>query len=222
MIGIFMKSQDIGLLLKLVSLQKQESTDDQGGKGKAWPHDWADWEDMEDHDGRQFGEEINLYKKQDYVATRYTTRALEQETGISKSQINLALNRCYEVGLAKKDRHLGVPRTNTRAFFEFIVYGLKYVFPAKPAALTRGIATAFAAPVLKDKLLSAGEYVLVWPDARGNTKGQAIEPLFTSVSFAVRRDPEMYALLALIDAIRVGQPREANLATEMLEKRLGI
>lgn len=217
-----MKSQDIGLLLKLVSLQKQEKPDDQGGAGKSRPHDWADWEDPEGHDDQLWGEEIGLYERQDYVAARYTTRALEQETGISKSQINLALNRCYEVGLAKKDRHLGVPRTNTRALFDFIVHGLKYVFPVKPAALTRGIATAFAAPVLKDKLLSAGEFVLVWPDARGNTKGQAIEPLFKSVTFAVRRDPEMYALLALVDAIRVGQPREANLASEMLEKRLGI
>ena len=44
--------------------------------------------------------------------------------------------------------------------------------------ITRGIATAFAAPVLKDKLMSASELVLIWPDAKGSIKGQAVEPLF--------------------------------------------
>lgn len=39
--------------------------------------------------------------------TAYTARALEQETGISKSQVSLSLNRCFELGLAKKDRKLG-------------------------------------------------------------------------------------------------------------------
>jgi hypothetical protein len=70
--------------------------------------------------------------------------------------------------------------------------------------------------------MSAGEFSLVWPDARGNTKGQAIQPLFKSATFAVRQDPKMYALLALVDAIRVGHPREANLATEILSKELGV
>ena len=217
-----MKSQDIGLLLKLVSLHKQEKSEEQGGADKAWPLDWQDWRDLAELDGQPGFPERKLFGEQSYLAARYTARALELETGISKSQINLALNRCYEVGLAKKDRKYDVPRANNRALFNFIVHGLKYVFPAKPGELTRGIATAFAAPVLKDKLLSAGEFVPVWPDARGNTKGQAVEPLFKSATIAVRRDPEMYALLALVDAIRVGQPREANLATEILEKRLGI
>ena len=45
--GVFMKSQDIGLLLKLVSLQKQEQQEAQGDNdwgNKAWPLDWEDWD----------------------------------------------------------------------------------------------------------------------------------------------------------------------------------
>ncbi|MCV6624138.1 MAG: hypothetical protein OIF51_20560 [Cellvibrionaceae bacterium] len=150
----------------------------------------------------------------------YTARGLEQETGISKTQINLSLNRCYDVGLAKKDRKSGVPVANRRALSDFIIHGLKYVFPVKPGEITRGIPTTFAAPILEDKLISAGDFIMVWPDANGDSKGQAIEPLFKSAVYASKRDPEMYALLALVDAIRVGQPREANLAAEMLEQRL--
>lgn len=177
-----MKSQDIGLLLKLLSLQKQE----------------------------------------EIAPAHFTARALAEETGISKSQINMALNRCIAVGLAKKDRNTGIPRANRKALFEFIVYGIKYVFPAKARELTRGITTAFAAPVLNKKLMSAGEMPLVWPDAEGNTKGQAVEPLFKSATHAAKRDPEMYALLALIDSIRLGQPREAGLAADLLKQHFEL
>ncbi|MBV1884606.1 MAG: MarR family transcriptional regulator [Pseudomonadales bacterium] len=221
-----MKSQDIGLLLKLLILQKQErqslSNDMDGGLSNharsAWPDDWSDWE-LE-----SFGE-VGITESvvfDQYIESRYTARALAEETGISKSQINTALNRCIAVGLAKRDRKTGAPRVNTKALFEFIVYGLKYVFPAKAGELTRGITTTFAAPVLNKKLMTAGDLPLVWPDAKGNTKGQAVAPLFKSVTHAVRRDPEMYALLALIDSIRLGQPREAGLAVDLLKQHFKL
>ena len=70
--------------------------------------------------------------------------------------------------------------------------------------------------------MSAGELVPVWPDARGDTKGQAVEPLFNSVIYAIGRDDELYALLALVDAIRIGQSRERNLAIKMMKQRLGV
>jgi len=117
---------------------------------------------------------------------------------------------------------LGVPRVHTKALYNLIVHGVKYVFPVKPGEITRGTATAFAAPVLKDKLMSAGELVLIWPDAKGSIKGQAVEPIFKSAVYAALKDAEMYALLALVDAIRIGQPREANLAGGLLKKRLAI
>lgn len=213
-----MKSQDIVLLLKLVSLQEQESHLQANQREKNWPHDWGDWNDWEEENIP----ELDDYRNQEQIEARYTSRALAQETGISKSQVHLSIKRCYEVGLAKQDRRMNVPRVNRKALDEFISYGLKYVFPVKPGTLTRGIATAFAAPVFSKKLMSAGELPLIWPDPRGKTKGLAIEPLYKSVTFAVRRDPEMYALLALVDAIRVGQPREANLAKKMLKEKLGI
>lgn len=217
-----MKSQDVFLLLKLVSLQKQEKYV-LSGVSQAWPVDWQDWDDefeVIDSCNELFLEKY--HDENDYIVSLYTARALERVSGISKSQVNLALNRCLNVGLIRYDRKISVPRTNKKALFDFIVCGLKYVFPAKPAELTRGIATAFAAPVLNQKLMSAGDLIPVWSDARGNTKGQAIEPLFKSVVYAVRTDPELYALLALVDAIRIGQPREANLAADLLKQHLEL
>jgi hypothetical protein len=53
-------------------------------------------------------------------------------------------------------------------------------------------------------------------------KGLEVTPLFKSVGQAVRDDPELYALLALVDAIRMGSPREANLAKDLLKKHMDV
>lgn len=45
----------------------------------------------------------------------YTARALELQTGISKTQINISLKHCTQIGLVKADRKSGVPRANTKA-----------------------------------------------------------------------------------------------------------
>ena len=212
-----MKSQDIGLLLKLIALRRREGdlTNSYASKAaKALPDDWRDW--VLDDAERDLLREHLPGHDDDQLLARYSVRALAEATGISKSQVSLALQRCLEVGLVRKDRKTGVPRANARALFNFIVHGVRYVFPAKPGEITRGIATTFAAPVLEGQLYSSGELPMVWPDARGNSKGQAIEPLFKSVPFAVRRDPELYAMLALVDAIRLGHPRESKVSAERL------
>lgn len=217
-----MKSQDIVLLLKLVSLAQLEKMLEEGEVsaffGAGLP-DWQDWEAEENEDSfdqQPHWSKQALYER--FVAEQYGIRALEQSTGISRTQVSLALKRCYAVGLAKPERMTGTPRVNQKALFELIVYGLRYVFPATTGAVTRGIATSLGAPVLEGRLMTAGELLPVWPDARGNTKGVSVEPLYKSVPYAVRRDQRLYALLALTDAIRLGQPRERKLAESQLQE----
>jgi len=213
-----MKGQDIGLLLKLTCLQMQE----EASCRQFAKSGWQDWDP--EHDSIQDPGLLGVFHPTNYsgdtVVESYSVRALAHVTGISKSQVSLALQRCINVGLARRDRKLGVPRTNTKALFEFVVYGLRYVFPARLGTVTRGIATSLSAPVFEGQLMSTGEFVPVWSDARGKSKGQAVEPLFKTATYAVRRDAELYALLALVDAIRLGQPRERNMAIELLQHRL--
>ncbi len=206
-----MKGQDIGLLLKLVCMQMQES----GVYPVYAPGAWEDW--------RTDGAEVDGMVRESSVSyNEYTVRALARLTGISKSQVNLSLQRSLASGLAISDRKSHTPRTNTRALKDFIVYGLPYIFPVKLGAVTRGISTSLAAPVLHSELLSAGDLPPVWSDPKGNTKGQTVEPLFKSVTHAVRQDAALYALLALVDAIRIGQPRERKLAIKLLGKLLEV
>ncbi len=217
-----MKSQDILLLLKLVSIAKRDRISDDDLRNR-----WQDWEtDL----GSGPEEGLGNYPDVDALhlkaipthehssAAQYGLRALAEMTGISKSQVSLSLARCYANGLAYIDRITAIPSVNTVALGEFIVYGLKYVFPASRGPLTRGIATAWAAPVLSSSILSGGETPLVWPDARGNTKGQSLAPIYKTVPAAVRKDPMLYNFLALTDSIRTGQAREKAAATDLLAK----
>lgn len=186
-----MKSQDIVILLKLVSLMEQE---DQGSLEQ------LEWSSSREE--------------------AYSVRGLESSLGISKSEVNASINRSIASGLAAKDRDFRQAKPNRRNLHNFIVHGLKFVFPAKPGAMTRGIPTAFAAPMLESLLMSAGEYISVWPYAKGKEMGQSIKPLFKSVPEAVQNDARLYEYLALVDAIRLGKQREANLAADRLAERL--
>ena len=209
-----MKSQDIFLLLKLVSLDQQarEYKENMNQPSKAYFHGWEGWnlDEVEDEP------ELN----QPVLADAYSARRLESSTGVSKSEVNASIKRSIAVGMAKLDRKSNLPKANIRALLEFLVHGIKYVYPAKPSAIVRGIPTSIAAPVLKGKLMTAGEYICVWPDVMGREMGQAVEPLYKSVPMAVKKDPRLYGYLALVDAVRIGQSRESAIAAKELEKRL--
>jgi len=207
------KSQDIVLLLKLVSLHSAYFSDcDADEFDVIYPpdedEDWLDNDFEYEHSSNSIVENVE---------NRFSVRALEADTGISKSQISLSLKRMYDVGLAKTDRKTQLPKTNTKALLEFITYGIKYVFPAKEGEITRGIATSIAAPVLRGKLMTSGDLPPVWAYAKGKTKGMAVEPLHSNIFKTVQKDKRMYAMLALVDAVRIGHPRERNLALEKLE-----
>lgn len=106
------------------------------------------------------------------------------------------------------------------ALVELLVHGARFVYPAARSGDARGLPTAWAASPLSEALVSPAENPPVWPDAMGEARGIAIEPLHPAVPEAARRDPLLWELLALFDAIRIGGPRERSLAGEMLEQRI--
>ncbi|PCK08896.1 MAG: hypothetical protein COA42_06520 [Alteromonadaceae bacterium] len=149
----------------------------------------------------------------------YSFRKLEADTGISKTELSAGLKRCIDVGLAARDPRSNLPRVNRRALLGFLESGIRYVFPAKPGPLERGVPTSFAAPVTQNKLMSAGDTPLVWPDVTGKTKGQAVSPLYKTVPQAANNDEALYGYLALVDALRLGNPREVAFASELLREK---
>lgn len=152
----------------------------------------------------------------------YSLRSLSASLGLSKSEVSNALVRCRHAGLMSNDYETSLPKVNRRELLKITEHALKYFFPVKPGAIVRGIPTAFAAPALSNSLKSAGGLIPVWPDPLGNERGQAIEPLYKSVPEAVKKDRTLYHYLALVDAIRVGGPRECGVAVNILKAGMGL
>ena len=139
---------------------------------------------------------------------------LAQELGMSQSEVTQSLNRSKYAGLIDNERK----NVNRIAFSEFILHGLSYAFPQQPGALVRGVLTAHSAEPLNKFIHSSENYV--WPYAKGIDRGQAIEPMYNSAVEASLKDRELYELLTLVDALRVGKVREKELAKKELEKRI--
>ena len=139
---------------------------------------------------------------------------LAEELYMSQSEISESISRSRYAGLIAAHGK----KVNRLAFIEFLQYGLSYVFPQQPGTIVRGFTTAHSASPLNNIINSTEVYV--WPSAKGNMRGQSILPLYPTVIDAVKRDQELYELLALVDALRVGKAREKEIAIKELRNRI--
>jgi len=157
----------------------------------------------------------------EFEAGDWTYAHLAGRLRVSDAEANAAVRRASAAGLLTAGNgRQSKPRPVRRALLEFIKHGVRYAFYPVVGETTRGMPTAHSAPPLVDKIASEGEPPLVWPDAKGATRGQGMQPLYPTVPDAVRDQPELHELLALVDAIRMGRARERALAIEELNARL--
>lgn len=148
-----------------------------------------------------------------------TYAALAAELGLTASEIHAALERATLAQLARKDQ-VGKPSVVRAALKLFIQHGARYAFPAIHGGATRGMPTGYAAPPLRDKIVQPNDLPPVWPHKNGAVRGLAFYPLYPTVPEAAARNPALYELLSLFDAIRGGSARERDLASKLLEERL--
>ena len=141
---------------------------------------------------------------------------LAQELGLSQYEISAALMRAEYYGFLDRSKK----RLNKSALEEFLLHGLKYVYPAKPGAVCRGVPTAHSALPISKKIVSSPHDQYVWPHDDGEVRGQGIPPLYASAPEAARKDPKLHELLALVDALRIGRARERQIAADELKRRL--
>ena len=135
--------------------------------------------------------------------------------GMSASEAHAALKRAVKSGLVDGDNR----SVRKEALREFLIHGLRYVFPAEWRGVTRGVPTSYAAPPLKAQF-AGGDMPPVWPHAEGTARGEGLAPLYKSVPRVALRDARLYEWLALVDAVRAGRARERRLATQEIERRL--
>ncbi|HRJ29375.1 MAG TPA: hypothetical protein PLV21_00795 [Cyclobacteriaceae bacterium] len=144
----------------------------------------------------------------------WTQLSLARALFMSQSEISASLSRSHYARLL----HDNGRKVVRQSFMDLLQYGVPFVFPQQPGNMVRGVPTAHSAAPLKKLIESTEHYV--WPYAKGTVRGHGIQPLFNTVMQAVELDAQLYELLALVDAVRVGKVREKNLALDMLRKRI--
>jgi hypothetical protein len=149
--------------------------------------------------------------------SRPTYAQLASDLFMSQSEVHASIRRARASKLLHSERP--GDRPNISNLKEFLVHGLKYVFPAETGAMTRGLPTAWAAEPLNRKLTQE-EPVPVWPYEQGTKRGYAFFPLHKKVPQAALKDPKLYQLLALVDALREGRARDRAVASLELLNRL--
>jgi hypothetical protein len=137
---------------------------------------------------------------------------------LSAAEVSDSLRRCLYSRLLQGGTQ--VRHVQSRALLEFLLYGLPYVFPVQPGPTVRGMVTGPSALPLVDTF--GPDPAFVWPTATGEVWGAAVEPLYASAIAAARSDARLYELLALVDAVRLGRPRERRVAAGLLEVALGV
>jgi len=158
---------------------------------------------------------VILLKKITKSGREMNGKSLAAALNISPAEISMSMERNKIAQLVDSTK----TRVNILSLRDFIVYGVRFCFPAQPGRIVRGIPTASSANPMNELIVSNGESY-VWKDPSGSIRGQAITPLFSNVIKIIQSDPELHALLSLVDSIRIGNARERQIAIEMLDKYL--
>jgi hypothetical protein len=153
-----------------------------------------------------------------------TYASLAASLQLSASEAHSAVGRALEAGLLRKPL-TGTGRTMPlpvrAALGEFLVSGVKYVWPAVRGPMTRGVPTAGSLPAVASLLgMPQPERSLVWPHAEGTQSGESVEPLYPRTTAVVAGDAALHEWLALIDILRLKTGREAALAAAAIQKKL--
>ena len=154
-----------------------------------------------------------LLKKLTPEGRNMNGKVLSDSLGISAAEISMAMERNRVAQLVDADKK----RVNVLALKEFLVYGIKYCFPAPLGRIVRGMPTASSASPINQAIASNGN-IFVWKDSSGTVRGQSITPLFPTAVKASKKDPDLYALLSIVDALRIGNARERQVAVDCLNQ----
>lgn len=160
-----------------------------------------------------------LLKVAAHPAQRWTYAALGEALAMSASEAHASVKRAVGSGLALAPTRSDWSPVRPN-LLEFIVHGVRYVWPATAGPVKRGVPTAFGAEPLASRLTVAPGEAPVWAHLNGSAKGPTLSPLYRTAPDAALADPALHRLLALLDALRTGRARERSLAAKLMEAEL--
>lgn len=140
---------------------------------------------------------------------------------ISQSSASYSYQRLRNASLLLKSGEANLANS-----IEFMIYAIKYLYPAKLSNLSVGIPTAHSHPSL-NFVNWKGQFPIIWPfvivdDSIDSeiklVRGETLQPIHKNVPFVSFVHYEFHQLFALIDMIRIGKAREKKIAQDELKK----
>lgn len=148
-------------------------------------------------------------------AFEWPQKKLSEHLCMSVSTVNASLKRLREVNLI-----VGKKVYNINAH-EFIVHGVKYIFPQEFHGMTSGIPTGYATMMITTR---SKDPIQVWSYAEGTRRGIESTALYPSVpkSISQFKDQRFYHLLCLVDVLRsrLSNVREKDAAKVVLKNAI--
>ncbi len=160
-----------------------------------------------------------LLKLAAHPPQRWTYAALGEALSMSASEAHASVKRAVASGLVVAPAR-GVWSPVRPSLLEFILHGVRYIWPATAGPVKRGVPTAFGAEPLASRLTASPGEAPVWAHPGGSSKGPTLSPLYRTAPQAALADPALHRLLALLDALRTGRARERTLAAKLMEDEL--
>jgi len=144
-----------------------------------------------------------------------SVRGISESISISPGEVSKGTRRLVASKLVVE--RAGRMYAESGALLEWLCYGVRYAYPQESVGYGRGMATSWNCPVLESEI-SPPSPPWVWPVQGGDVEGALIRPIHNSVPLATSRDEWLYRVMALLEAVRGGKPRELAIARDMLVK----
>ena len=125
-----------------------------------------------------------------YHEDKFKLQDLSFHLKISLSEVSNSLSRSRDARLLSP-----LNKVLKMALYEFIFYGLKYVYPAIPGTIVGGIGTSQSAEPLSQAIVSQSDQY-VWKHIDGNMRGIEILPLYPNLPLVACEFKEFYEFFA--------------------------
>jgi hypothetical protein len=140
-------------------------------------------------------------------------RALAGRLDMPTSSVGVSLRRLRANGLVESSA--GGYRVRRLALRECLQSAARWIAPARVGSVVLGLPTGSSSPALAAKFRGDPD-PLVIPLDEGPARGRAVPPLHAKAPVRAARNPNLHALLGVVDALRVGGARERGIAAAEL------
>lgn len=137
------------------------------------------------------------------------------DLGMSKAAVSRAVQRLRHADVIRADRV-------SLLALAMLLPALRYLAPAEldRSRQVVGVPTSVSAPTFEGQIRHRTP--LVWPSEQGGMAGYPMQPLHEAIPAVVADNPQLYAMLAYLDAAREGRAREYGMAVEGLHRLVGL